>query len=140
RRRPGGDEPRIKRVDIRSAKHGGELVDAVAGEQSSEPPWKRRVQGSEEPVPGAWCNGVQDRCCSGAQGRWDVTRPRGELDPRDVTAVAAEKLVAAVAGERHGDVLTGEAGHEVSGDLRSVGEGLVVDDREQRYDRHGLLW
>ena len=48
--------------------------------------------------------------------------------------VPGEDLVAAVAGQRHGDVLPGEARDKQRRDLGGVGERLVVDVRQLRDD------
>ena len=44
-----------------------------------------------------------------------------------VAAVAAQALVATVAGERHGDVFARHLADAVGGDGGAVGEGLVVE-------------
>ena len=48
-----------------------------------------------------------------------------------VAPVAAEALVAAVAGQRDGDVLAGELADAVGRNRRAVGVGLVVERRER---------
>ena len=53
----------------------------------------------------------------------------------DVAVVAAEQLVAAVAAERHGDVLPRQLRHEEGRQLRRIGERLVEDVRQARDQR-----
>ena len=44
----------------------------------------------------------------------------------DITVIAAEKLIAAVAGKRHGDVSPRKSGDKGRRNLRRIGKGLVV--------------
>ena len=46
---------------------------------------------------------------------------------QSIPAIAAETLVAAIAGQRHGHMLSGELAHAVGGDRGTVRVGLVVD-------------
>ena len=59
----------------------------------------------------------------------------GQLVPQ-VAAVAAEHLVAAVAGQGHGDVGLGQLGQVVDRDSRRVGEGLAVVAHQLGQDGH----
>ena len=65
-----------------------------------------------------------------AAGRGTGRTRRQNRSRPSVAVVAAEELVASVARQRHGDVRARQAGEHRGGDLRRVGEGLVVDLRQ----------
>ena len=56
-----------------------------------------------------------------------------------VARVASEALVAAVARQRDRDVPAGEPADQISRNLGLVGERLVVNLRQRRDDREGLV-
>ena len=76
----------------------------------------------------------------GEDGRGGARHPLDLLGPRPhplVARVAAEELVAAVAGQGDRDVLAGQPRDRVGGDRRRVGERLVegLDEGRQRLQR-----
>ena len=62
-----------------------------------------------------------------AIGTRNAAQPPPDARAPEVPVVAAEQLVAAVAGEAHRHVLPRQLRHEEGRDLRRVGERLVVD-------------
>ena len=67
-----------------------------------------------------------------AQGQGQPPEPLEQPRPLRVAVVAREQLVPPVARKRDRHVPAGELRHQVRGDLRTVGEGLVVDGGEAR--------
>ena len=57
-----------------------------------------------------------------------------------ITIVSGKQLVAAVAGQRHGDVLARHRRNEIGRDLRGIGERLVVPFRQARDNIERLTW
>src|SRR4029077_14756779 len=68
-----------------------------------------------------------------AEGKGQAVQAR-EVAVHPVTLVTGEELVAAVAGERHGDGLAGELREEQRGNARDITEGLIeeADDLLER--------
>jgi hypothetical protein len=61
-------------------------------------------------------------------------QPAHQVGPLPVAVVPREEFVSPVARQRHRDVLACELGHEIGGDLRTVGLGFVVHIGQLRHD------
>ena len=58
-----------------------------------------------------------------------------ELGRHLIAVVAAEKLIAAIARQRHRHALARQLRHQEGGNLRRIGKGLVIERRQTRNDR-----
>ena len=112
-----------------------EFVGLVAGLGDAQASAQRAGQGVD--------GGGRQRGHAGTQQAPHRQRHPADLLPRrrpqEIPVVAAKKLVARIAGQGHGDVLAGQFHHQVGGQLRGVGEGLVVHRRQLRDQPQGVV-
>ena len=135
----GADQPVIALVRIRDPQERRELVQAIARPVAMQPRRRRQAREVEDAIPGGrgQCPGERrgGAAQAGQHGRGPEVQPVGE----EVAPVAAEHLVAAVAGERNRHLLPGKSGDVERRDLRGIGERLIEHLGQLRDDRARLV-
>ncbi len=97
------------------------------------------ARGMADARPGRGRHGGQRPSGGGPKRPRDARNAAPQPRGHEIARVAAEQLVAAVAGQGDGHMLPRQLRHQVRRDLRGIGEGLVVDLRKARDDRPRLL-
>ena len=79
----------------------------------------------------------------GGDRRAERVGPSSDAPPEriraEIAVVAGKQFVAAVAGQRHGNVVSGDPRDQASGDLRRIGERFVEPGGESRHDAQDVI-
>src|SRR2546423_1174829 len=110
------------------------LMNLLAEQSCARRSWKQRPENVPHLIPRVWRERV------GAGGGKSSDQPGPPLEtgdqalPTDIPIVATEQLVAAVAGERYGDLSPSKLTHEECGNLRWICQRLVKHFCQSRND------